>query len=340
MGLLDQLNNRTIVIAEAGVNHNGSLALAKQLIDVAADAQVDYVKFQTFIAEKNIAVHAKKAAYQIKNTNKAEESQLEMVKKLELSKDDHLELVAYCKARNVKFLSTAFDFDSIALLADLGIDFFKIPSGEIVNLPYLRKLADLNLPIVMSTGMSTLEEVQTALDILMENGVKKQDIIVLHCNTEYPTPMEDVNLKAMITMREKFDVKVGYSDHSLGIEVPVAAVALGAKVVEKHFTLDKSMDGPDHRASLEPKELKDMVKAIRNIEKAMGSGEKVPSASEKKNIAIARKSIVAAKNIRKGERFTEDNLTVKRPGAGISPMRWDEVIGSIAKKDYLTDELI
>jgi N,N'-diacetyllegionaminate synthase len=220
------------------------------------------------------------------------------------------------------------------------IDIYKIPSGEITNLPYLRKVADLNLPIVMSTGMSTLEEVQTALDILMENGVKKQDIIVLHCNTEYPTPMEDVNLKAMITMREKLDVKVGYSDHSLGIEVPVAAVALGAKVVEKHFTLDKTMDGPDHRASLEPRELKDMVKAIRNIEKAMGSGEKVPSASEKKNIAIARKSIVAAKNIHKGERLTEDNLTVKRPGEGISPMRWDEIIGSIAKKDYLTDELI
>jgi N,N'-diacetyllegionaminate synthase len=330
--------NKTIIIAEAGVNHNGSLDLAKKLVDAAVEAGADYVKFQTYITENLVNDSAHKADYQIKNTGKSE-SQFAMLKKLELSYETFDTLCLYCKERGINFLSTAFDFDSMAFLKG-KIDIYKIPSGEITNLPYLRKVADLNLPIVMSTGMSTLEEVQTALDILMENGVKKQDIIVLHCNTEYPTPMEDVNLKAMITMREKLDVKVGYSDHSLGIEVPVAAVALGAKVVEKHFTLDKTMDGPDHRASLEPRELKDMVKAIRNIEKAMGSGEKVPSASEKKNIAIARKSIVAAKNIHKGERLTEDNLTVKRPGEGISPMRWDEIIGSIAKKDYLTDELI
>lgn len=332
--------SKTLIIAEAGVNHNGSIEIAKQLIDVAADAGVDYVKFQTFIAEEVISVNAKKASYQVENTGKADESQLEMVKKLELSLQDHLDLIAYCKQKNIKFSTTAFDFKSIALLKQFNVDFIKIPSGEITNLPYLEKMSAFNLPIIMSTGMATLQEVKNALEILLDNGLSKDKITILHCNTEYPTPMEDVNLQAMLTMQKELGVKVGYSDHTLGIEIPIAAVAMGACVIEKHFTLDKTMEGPDHRASLEPHELKAMVKAIRNIEKAMGNGVKEPSKSERKNIEIARKSIVASKEIKQGEFFTIENISVKRPGNGISPMKWYEVLGKVAAKDYEKDELI
>ncbi|MAZ30963.1 MAG: N-acetylneuraminate synthase [Flavobacteriales bacterium] len=332
--------HKTIIIAEAGVNHNGDLALAKKLIDVAAEAEVDYVKFQTFVAEKNIASHAEKASYQVKNTQKPEESQLDMVSKLELSEEDHIELQKYCLDRNVKFSSTAFDFESIDLLERLGMDFFKIPSGEITNLPYLQAAAGLNKPIIMSTGMANIHEIEDALSILRAEGLHQDDITVLHCNTEYPTPMEDVNLNAMNTIAKELNVSIGYSDHTLGIEVPIAAVALGAKVIEKHFTLDRKLPGPDHRASLEPHELVAMVAGIRNIEKALGTGVKEPSESEKKNIGIARKSIVASCDIRKGDLFTEKNLTTKRPGTGSSPMKWYEIIGKKAIKDYKADELI
>jgi N,N'-diacetyllegionaminate synthase len=331
---------KTIIIAEAGVNHNGDVNIAKKLIDAASDAKVDYVKFQTFIAEENISVNAKKAEYQIKNTNNNVESQLEMVKKLELSEENHYDLVKYCKKKNVKFLSTAFDFKSIELLKKISIDFFKIPSGEITNLPYLIAVSKLELPIVMSTGMATMDEVRIALGVLLLNGISKDDITILHCNTEYPTPMEDVNLTAMLSVGRELDVKIGYSDHTLGIEIPIAAVALGAKVIEKHFTLDRSMAGPDHKASLEPNELKAMVTAIRNIERALGDGIKIPSKSEKKNIAIARKSIVASREIKKGEVFSGKNLTTKRPGTGVSPMNWESIIGTKSEKDYNQDDLI
>jgi|TARA_B110000240_G_C13480647_1_gene445126 N,N'-diacetyllegionaminate synthase len=331
---------KTIIIAEAGVNHNGDVNIAKKLIDAASDAKVDYVKFQTFIAEENISVNAKKAEYQIKNTNNNVESQLEMVKKLELSEENHYDLVKYCKNKNVKFLSTAFDFKSIELLKKISIDFFKIPSGEITNLPYLIAVSKLELPIVMSTGMATMDEVRIALGVLLLNGISKDDITILHCNTEYPTPMEDVNLTAMLSVGRELDVKIGYSDHTLGIEIPIAAVALGAKVIEKHFTLDRSMAGPDHKASLEPNELKAMVTAIRNIERALGDGIKIPSKSEKKNIAIARKSIVASREIKKGEVFSGKNLTTKRPGTGVSPMNWESIIGTKSEKDYNQDDLI
>lgn len=334
------MNKNTIIIAEAGVNHNGDIEIAKKLIDVASEAKVDYVKFQTFIAEDNISINAKKAEYQIENTKDAIESQLEMVKKLELSEANHHELVKYCVDKNVKFLSTAFDFKSIELLKSISIDFFKIPSGEITNLPYLVEVSKLNMPIVMSTGMATMQEVRTAMELLISNGVKKEDITILHCNTEYPTPMEDVNLTAMLSIGKELDVKIGYSDHTLGIEIPIAAVALGAKVIEKHFTLDRNMDGPDHLASLEPVELKAMVSAIRNIEKALGDGVKNPSKSEKKNIPIARKSIVASQSIKKGEVFTEKNITTKRPGTGISPMKWNSIIGTVSGNDYNQDDLI
>jgi len=331
---------KTIIIAEAGVNHNGDVNIAKKLIDAASDAKVDYVKFQTFIAEENISVNAKKAEYQIKNTNNNVESQLEMVKKLELSEENHYDLVKYCKKKNVKFLSTAFDFKSIELLKKISIDFFKIPSGEITNLPYLIAVSKLELPIVKSTGMATMDEVRIALGVLLLNGISKDDITILHCNTEYPTPMEDVNLTAMLSVGRELDVKIGYSDHTLGIEIPIAAVALGAKVIEKHFTLDRSMAGPDHKASLEPNELKAMVTAIRNIERALGDGIKIPSKSEKKNIAIARKSIVASREIKKGEVFSGKNLTTKRPGTGVSPMNWESIIGTKSEKDYNQDDLI
>jgi N,N'-diacetyllegionaminate synthase len=330
---------KTIIIAEAGVNHNGSLALAKQLIDVAVDAGVDYVKFQTFKTELAVSKNAQKAEYQKQTTN-AEETQFDMIKKLELDKQAHIELIEHCKKKTIKFLSTPFDLESIDLLFDLGIELYKIPSGEITNYPYLKKIAQKSLPVIMSTGMATMQEIEEALNVLLENGLKKEQITILHANTEYPTPMQDVNLKAMQTIGKTFEIKYGYSDHTLGIEVPIAAVTMGASVIEKHFTLDKTMEGPDHKASLEPDELKAMVKAIRNIEIAMGSGIKKPSPSETKNIAIARKSIVAKCRIKKGDIFTEENITVKRPGTGISPMRWNEILGMKASSDFEADDLI
>ncbi len=332
--------NSVFIIAEVGVNHSGSIELAKKLVDVASDAGADAVKFQTFKAKKLVSKDAKKAEYQSKNINDGDDSQYSMLKKLELDTDTHKELIAYCKIKKIMFLSTPFDHDSIELLNDLGLEIFKIPSGEITNLPYLRHIGSLKKQVILSTGMADLGEIEDALDVLMEAGTKKEDITVLHANTMYPTPMEDVNLKAMVTIGSAFDVKFGYSDHTLGVEVPTAAVSMGASVIEKHFTLDKTMPGPDHKASLEPDELKAMVKAIRNIEKALGSGIKKPSKSEKPNIAVARKSIVAVKPIKKGDVFTKENLTIKRPGNGISPMRWDEIIGQIAQKDYDVDELI
>jgi N,N'-diacetyllegionaminate synthase len=334
------LNNQSIIIiAEAGVNHNGSIELAKKLIDVAAKAGADFVKFQTFKAETLVTQTAEKAKYQKEITN-TDESQFEMIKKLELDGKTHEELIDYCNTKDIQFLSTAFDHDSIELLAELNIPLFKIPSGEITNLPYLRHLGGMGKPIIMSTGMSTLNEVRDALNILLEAGAKKYKITILHCNTEYPTPMEDVNLKAMLTIRDELGVNIGYSDHTLGIEIPIAAVAMGATVIEKHFTLDRTLPGPDHAASLEPDELISMVNAIRNIEKAMGNGIKKPSPSEIKNMSIARKSIVAKKMITKGENFTEENLTVKRPGIGISPMDWEDVVGSVANRNYEMDDLI
>jgi N,N'-diacetyllegionaminate synthase len=330
--------NRTLIIAEAGVNHNGDINLAKKLIDAATNAGADYVKFQTFKSENLVQKKAKKAAYQIDNTGN-DDSQYKMLKKLELTYENHGILIDYCKTKNIKFLSTAFDFESIEFLKD-KIDFYKIPSGEITNLPYLEKVTKLGLSIVMSTGMATMQEVKDAFAVLVKNGVKKENITILHCNTEYPTPMEDVNLTAMLSIKKELGVEIGYSDHTLGIEIPIAAVALGAKVIEKHFTLDRTMEGPDHIASLEPDELKAMVTAIRNIEKALGNGIKTPSKSEQKNIAIARKSIVASTNISKGELFTEKNITVKRPGNGVSAMKWYEVLGTESTKDYKADELI
>ena len=331
---------KVIIIAEAGVNHNGSIELAKELVLKAAEAGADYVKFQTFKSEKCITVNAKKADYQIKNTKAATESQLEMVKKLELSPSNHLELLKLCNTTGIHFFSTAFDLDSIEFLAQLNIGLWKIPSGEITNYPYLKKIATYHQPVILSTGMCTLEDIEACLKVLTDNGLTKDQITILHCNTEYPTPFEDVNLLAMQTIAERFGTKVGYSDHTRGIEVPIAAVALGATIIEKHFTLDRNMPGPDHKASLEPDELKAMVSAIRNIEKALGSSEKKVSDSERKNIAIARKSIVAATNIKKGEVLTEENITVKRPGNGISPMLWEEVLGTKAVRDFQEDELI
>ena len=328
-----------IIIAEAGVKHNGSIITAKKLVDVASDSGADYVKFQTFKTESLVTKKARKANYQINNTDSSE-TQFEMVKKLELDEEDHKELVFYCQRKGIKFLSTAFDLESIDLLKKLNISIYKIPSGEITNLPYLRKIGSLGSSVIMSTGMSTLDEVQDAMNILIKSGTKKQNITILHCNTEYPTPLRDVNLKAMITIKKKLGVAIGYSDHTVGIEVPIAAAALGATVIEKHFTLDKSYIGPDHAASLEPSELKAMVKYIRNIEQAMGSNIKKPSLSEKKNIKIVRKSIVAKKIIRKGELFSKDNLIIKRPGTGISPMKWDTLIGKKALKSYAEDDLI
>jgi len=328
-----------IIIAEAGVNHNGSMESAKKLVDVAANAGADYVKFQTFKADTLVTQSAEKAEYQKILTDKSE-SQFEMIQKLELDKSAHDELIKHCEKKGIRFLSTAFDHDSIELLADLNIPLYKIPSGEITNLPYLRHIGRMGKPIILSTGMSTLEEVQKALNVLLESGSEKEKITILHCNTEYPTPMEDVNLKAMLTIREELGVNIGYSDHTLGIEVPIAAVAMGATVIEKHFTLDRTLTGPDHAASLEPHELKSMVTAIRNIKKAMGDGIKKPSPSETRNIPIARKSIVAKKPIKKGERYSEENITVKRPGTGISPIEWDNIINQKSIKDFIIDDLI
>lgn len=327
------------IIAEAGVNHNGSLEVAKKLIDVASEAGADAVKFQTFKADKLVSKTAQKAAYQ-KETTGADESQYAMIKKLELDEIAHQELIKHCQSKNILFLSTPFDHDSIALLHGLGMNIFKIPSGEITNLPYLRYIGSLGKKVILSTGMADLGEVEDALDVLVKAGTSKENITILHATTEYPCPMDEVNLKAMQTMSHAFGVNVGYSDHTQGIEIPIAAVAMGATVIEKHFTLDRAMPGPDHKASLEPDELKAMVQAIRNVEKALGDGIKKPSASEAKNIGIARKSILTCKAIQKGERFCEDNLCIKRSGEGMNPMRWDEVIGTVATRDYREDELL
>jgi N,N'-diacetyllegionaminate synthase len=327
------------VIAEAGVNHNGSLELAKQLVDVAVEAGADAVKFQTFKADKLVSKHAQKAEYQ-KRTTFAEESQYDMIKKFELDENAHRELIYYCNQKHIMFLSTPFDHDSIELLNNFGMTIFKIPSGEIINLPYLQHVGSLGKEVILSTGMADLGEIEDALDILMRAGMPKEKITVLHATTEYPCPIEEVNLRAMQTIAAAFGVKVGYSDHTQGIEVPIAAAALGACVIEKHFTLDCNMEGPDHKASLEPEELKAMVKAIRHIAQALGNGIKKPSKSEAKNIAIARKSIVATRHIKLGETFSSDNIAIKRPGNGISPMRWDEIIGRSSPHDFVADELI
>lgn len=332
--------DHVFIIAEAGVNHNGSLDMAVQLIDVAVAAGADAVKFQTFKAEKVIAVNAPKAVYQ-KETTGTDESQLEMVKKLELDETAHTKLYQYCRHKGIQFLSTPFDLESIDLLDRLGLDIFKIPSGEITNLPYLRKLGALKKRLILSTGMADLGEIEDALNVLTESRTPLENITVLHCNTEYPTPFKDVNLRAMLTIRNAFPgISVGYSDHTNGIEVPIAAVAMGASVIEKHYTLDRNLPGPDHKASLEPDELKAMVQAIHNIEKALGDGIKRPSPSEVKNKPIVRKSLVTNQPIKTGELFSAENITAKRPGTGISPMRWDDVLRQSAQKDYKKDELI
>ena len=329
------------IIAEAGVNHNGSLEIAKELIDKAKGAGADYIKFQTFKSEKLVSKIAPQADYQKKNIgDSSNNSQLSMLKKLELSREDHIALKKYCEEKGIHFFSTAFDLDSIDFLHSLDLGLWKIPSGEITNYPYLKKIASFHEPVILSTGMCDMSDIEAAYSVLLNNGLRESQITILHCNTEYPTPYEDVNLKAMKAIQEHFHVKVGYSDHTEGIEIPIAAVALGASVIEKHFTLDRNMEGPDHKASIEPEEFKAMVLSIRHIEKALGNGEKTVSNSERKNIAIARKSIVAACSIKKGELLTERNLAIKRPGTGISPMRWNEIIGTTAVKDFEEEELI
>ena len=330
---------KTLIIAEAGVNHNGDIELAKRLIDVAADAGADIVKFQTFSADRLTTVNAAKANYQ-RQADAAEESQYAMLKRLELSHDAHQILIEHCRQFNIEFFSTGFDIASVDMLTSLGIQRLKVPSGELTNLPYLRHIGGLGRPVILSTGMATLGEIEAAIEVLTLAGVARADIVVLHCNTEYPTPMVDVNLRAMQSIQTAFGVKVGYSDHTAGIEVAIAAVSMGACIIEKHFTLDRALSGPDHRASLEPDELKSMVQAIRNIELALGDGVKRPSASELHNRPIARKSIVAARAILAGEAFSEDNLAAKRPGTGLSPMRWDELIGRNASRDFALDEFI
>jgi N,N'-diacetyllegionaminate synthase len=327
--------DKVIIIAEAGVNHNGNIEVAKQLIDAAAEAGADYVKFQTFKADSLVSKTAKKAHYQNVNLNDGDDSQYNMLKNLELSHNNHLELMSHCIERKINFFSTAFDVEGVNYLNDLGLSFFKIPSGEITNYPYLRAVALCGKPVIMSTGMCSETEIKEALEILVKFGLKKENISILHCNTEYPTPMKDVNLKAMLSIKKTFDVKIGYSDHTLGIEVPIAAVAMGAKIIEKHFTLDRTLPGPDHAASLEPDELKQMVKSIRNIELAVsGNGEKKASESETKNIAIARKSLFVSKNLIKGHTITENDLITLRPGDGISPMQWENIVG----KELIVDK--
>ena len=330
---------RTLIIAEAGVNHNGDLAMAKRLIDAAAVAGADIVKFQTFSADRLVTRRAPKAAYQVEATD-AGETQHAMIVRLELTREMHETLIAHCRSRGIRFLSSAFDLESVDLLVDLGLDCFKIPSGEITNLPYLRHVGRHGKPLILSTGMSDLGEIGTALEALERAGTPRERITVLHCNTEYPTPMADVNLRAMLSIRDAFGVAVGYSDHTPGMEVAVAAVALGAAVIEKHLTLDRNLPGPDHKASLEPAELASMIAAIRNIEQALGDGCKRTSASEAKNKPVARKSLVAARAIHAGELFCEANVAVKRPGTGVSPMRWDEVMGRKAPRDFGPDEPI
>ena len=330
---------KTLIIAEAGVNHNGSLEMARRLIEVAAQAGADFVKFQSFSADRLATRTARKAAYQSKITG-ADESQHRMLSKLELSEQEHRELITHCEANRIGFFSTGFDIESVTMLAGLGQTLFKVPSGELTNLPYLRHIARLAKTIILSTGMASLGDVEAAIDALESSGASREKIVVLHCTTEYPAPMHDVNLRAMISMRTAFGVQVGYSDHTKGIEVAIAAVALGAQVIEKHFTLDRELPGPDHRASLQPDELKAMVDAIRNIELALGDGIKRVVPSEIANRSVARKSIVAAREIRKGEAFTEHNLTTKRPGIGLSPMLWDTVVNRISPRDFMPDELI
>ena len=333
--------NRVLIIAEAGVNHNGDLNKAKELIDVAANAGVDMVKFQTFKADDLVSKDAKKARYQIKNTGEGNDSQYEMLKKLELSESDHTALIKYANSKGIEFFSTAFDVKGLVYLNSLGFSLFKVPSGEITNYPYLKKTASFGKPVILSTGMASLKEIEQALQVLTSGGLTKKDITVLHCNTEYPTPMRDVNLKAMNSIRSAFNVEIGYSDHTLGIEVPIAAVALGARVIEKHFTLDRNLPGPDHRASLEPNELTAMVHAIRNIEIAIqGSGIKEPSPSEKKNAGIARKSIHTKNDLKKGSILKEEDLIPLRPGDGISPMEWANIIGKELLVDYSTFQKI
>ena len=327
------------IIAEAGVNHNGNLAMALELVDVAAAAGADAVKFQTFVADALVTQAALQADYQMQNTGKVE-SQYDMLKRLELRESDTLAIMASCVKRGISFLSTPFDAHSIELLHRLGMTTYKIPSGELTNVPYLRHVARYAEQIILSTGMATLAEVEAGLQTLLDMGISRDQVTLLHATTEYPCPMIEVNLRAMSTLQQAFGVTVGYSDHTQGIEIPVAAVALGARVIEKHFTLDRQLPGPDHKASLEPDELAAMVKAIRHVELAMGDGIKQPTASERKNKPIARKSLVAVCRIRQGELLTEHNVTVKRPGTGISPMRWDEVIGQVAQRDYQVDELI
>lgn len=337
------MNKSCIIIAEAGVNHNGDLEMAKKLVKYAAEAGADYVKFQTFHAEKLVTKAAKQAMYQKKNLQSGDnDNQYDMLKKLELSKADHEELLKTCQYYGIKFLSTAFDNESLIYLTrDLDLDYIKIPSGELTNYPYLRLAAQLGKPVILSTGMATLPEIMDAIKVLEEFGVKKDDLYILHCTTEYPALVSEVNLRAMDTIAEATGCKVGYSDHTMGIDVSIAAVARGAMVIEKHFTLDRTLPGPDHPASLEPDELKRMIIAIRNIQRAIGDGTKQPANSrEYCNRDAARKSIVAACNIKKGELFTEENLTTKRPGSGISPMRWNEVIGTKAARDYNENDLI
>jgi len=333
------VRNRCLIIAEAGVNHNGDLALAKQLVEAAAQAGADLVKFQTFTADQLATTHAKMAEYQRVNTGELS-SQLEMLRHLELSPADHEKLMAHCDSCGIGFFSSAFDLDGLSYLHSIGAQRFKVPSGEITNLPYLRHMASFGMPVILSTGMSNMGEIEEAIDAMVSGGLSRNLLTVLHCNTEYPTPVHDVNLNAMVSIRQAFGVEVGYSDHTLGTEVPIAAVALGAKVIEKHLTLDRSMLGPDHKASLEPTEFAAMVCSIRNIELAMGNGIKRPSNSEKKNIPIARKSLVAIAPIRAGDSFSDLNIGAKRPGNGLSPMRWDEVVGRIASRDFAVDELI
>lgn len=328
--------SKVIIIAEAGVNHNGDIQLAKKLIDAAVEAGVDYVKFQTFKADNLVSKSAKKATYQSININDGDDSQYTMLKNLELSHENHLELMSYCTERNINFFSTAFDVEGVKYLNDLGLSFFKIPSGEITNYPYLKAVALCKKPVIMSTGMCSEQDIENALGVLVKFGLSKEMISILHCNTEYPTPMKDVNLKAMLSIKEKFQTQIGYSDHTLGIEVPIAAVALGAQIIEKHFTLDKTLPGPDHVASLEPHELKEMVIAIRNIELATsGDGEKFPSESETKNIAVARKSIHLNKNLKKGHILTDEDLIPLRPGDGVSPMEWENVLGKRLMADKM-----
>lgn len=334
------MSSRVLIIAEAGVNHNGSLKIAKRLVDEASSAGADIIKFQTFKAEKLVSKSARQAEYQQRNTGGKGETQFSMLKRLELSQDDHEELRSYCNKSHIRFFSTAFDIESIEYLHSLKLGLWKIPSGEITNYPYLRKIAGYCEPTIVSTGMCGLEDIEAALKVLLCNGLKKDLITVLHCNTEYPTPMHDVNLLAMKEISNRFGVKVGYSDHTEGIEIPIAAVALGASVIEKHFTLSRAMEGPDHKASMEPEDLKAMVRAIRNVEQALGCGHKTVTESERKNMEVARKSIVAACPILKGEVLTARNLAVKRPGNGISPMLWETVVGTRAVRDFKEDEII